>query len=367
MVHFTQNIDSAVRLIAFYLPQFHPIPENDAWWGKGFTEWTNVAKARPLFKGHYQPHVPADLGYYDLRIPEVRAAQAELAKAYGIHGFCYYHYWFNGCRILERPFQEVFSSGSPDFPFCLCWANENWTKVWDGGEDHILLQQRYSREDDLLHIRHLLPFFSDKRYIRVNGKPVFLIYRSESFPDIRQTIDIWRHEAVRLGIGDIYLIRVENFTIDKDIERLGFDAAVHFSPSAGYGNSQNFTVLNRFLLGQNYFLDGNAILGYESYAKYYCSQRYDEYKRYRCAMVDFDNSSRRKQGATIFVGSTPQHYYEFLRSIIRDTLADSKLNDKLVFINAWNEWGEGNYLEPDAVWGRGYLESTKKALHEAYD
>ncbi len=354
-----------VRPIAFYLPQYHPVPENDAWWGAGFTEWTNVAKARSLFKGHYQPHVPSDLGYYDLRLPEIRAAQAELAKAYGINGFCYYHYWFNSRRILERPFEEVLSSKSPDFPFCLCWANENWTRVWDGGSDHILLQQHYGKEDDLLHIRYLLPVFSDKRYIRIKGKPVFLIYRSESFPDIRQTIDMWRNEAVKSGVGDLYLMRVENFTIEEDIGKLGFDAAVRFSPHAEYGNRQRFSLLNRYLKGRNFFLDGNAILSYEHYVEYYCSQKQDDYKRYRCAMINFDNSPRRTKGATIYMGSTPNLYYYFLKSIIRETMSDPRLDENVVFINAWNEWGEGNHLEPDVKWGRGYLESTKKALQDA--
>src|SRR5215467_8332153 len=176
-----------VRLIAFYLPQFHPISGNDQWWGKGFTEWRNVVRGRPLFPGHYQPHLPADLGFYDLRVPEIRQAQADLAQEYGIHGFCYYHYWFNGRRLLQRPFEEILASGKPDFPFCLCWANENWTRTWDGGDDQILLAQNYSDEDDLTHIKSLIPAFRDKRYIRVNGKPVLLVYRTTSLPNPSET------------------------------------------------------------------------------------------------------------------------------------------------------------------------------------
>ncbi|MDQ3627188.1 MAG: glycoside hydrolase family 99-like domain-containing protein, partial [Verrucomicrobiota bacterium] len=216
------------RAIAFYLPQFHPIPENDEWWGKGFTEWTNVAKTRPIYPGHYQPHLPNELGFYDLRLPEARDAQADLARDHGIHGFCYYHYWFNGRRVLERPFNEVLASGRPDFPFCLCWANENWTRAWDGREHDVLLAQHYSEADDREHIRWLCRAFADPRYIRIKGKPLFLVYRTTALPDPRRTTDIWREEARRLGIGELFLGRVEsNFPGERgDPRPLGFDAAV---------------------------------------------------------------------------------------------------------------------------------------------
>ena len=194
--------DTAVygpRAIAFHLPQFHPIPENDEWWGKGFTEWTNVVTAKPRFQGHYQPHLPADLGFYDLRLPEARAAQAELAASYGIHGFCYYHYWFNGRQVLERPVNEIWKSGEPEFPFCLCWANENWTRQWDGLKSDILLEQKYSPSDDLAHIRSLIPIFQDRRYIRILDRPLFLVYRAKQLPEPEKTTDIWRKEAERAG------------------------------------------------------------------------------------------------------------------------------------------------------------------------
>ena len=177
-----------IRPIAIYLPQYHPIPENDEWWGKGFTEWTNATKARPLFDGHYQPHLPTDLGFYDLRLAEARIAQAEMAKQYGIYGFCYYHYWFNGKLVLERPLEEVLKSNRPDFPFMMCWANENWTKVWDGNSNQILLEQKYSEQDDLDHIRYLLPYLKDPRYIKVNGKPILAIYKSALLPNFEKTI-----------------------------------------------------------------------------------------------------------------------------------------------------------------------------------
>ena len=224
-------IKNDVRLLAFYLPQFHPVPENDEWWGKGFTEWTNVAKGQPLFPGHYQPHLPADLGFYDLRVPEVRQAQADLAREYGIYGFCYYHYWFNGKRLLERPLDEMLATGEPAFPFCLCWANENWTKVWDGADQHILIAQEYSPEDDRRHIQWLVRVFRHQNYIRIDGKPLFLIYRISKLPDPMQTTSIWREEARKAGIGEIYLATVESLREDRvDPTHNGCDAAVEFQP-----------------------------------------------------------------------------------------------------------------------------------------
>src|SRR5918911_547953 len=227
-------VTNKVRAIAFYLPQYHPIPENDRWWGKGFTEWTNVARARPLFPGHYQPHLPADLGFYDLRLPETRMVQAELARTHGIEGFCYWHYWFNGRRLLERPFNEVLASGEPDFPFCLAWANENWTRVWNGSERDVLIGQQYNEEDDRQHIRSLLAAFRDERYIRIDGKPVFLVYRAAKIPDPLRTTEVWREEAQKAGVGDLYLCRIESFPDERtDPARLGFDAAVEFHPQWG--------------------------------------------------------------------------------------------------------------------------------------
>lgn len=219
------------RFIAFYLPQYHPIPENDEWWGNGFTEWTNVRKAQPRFPGHYQPHVPGPLGYYDLRDPKARAAQADLAREYGIHGFCYYHYWFNGKRLLETPLNEVLRTGEPDFPFCLCWANENWTRRWDGKDHLVLMEQHYSSEDDVKHIRSLFKVFDDKRYIRINGKPLFLVYRIQNMPDPARTADIWRNEARRAGIGELYLAQVEATRYNHPNPFTNhFDAEVEFAP-----------------------------------------------------------------------------------------------------------------------------------------
>ena len=340
------------RLIAIYLPQFHPIPENDRWWGKGFTEWTNVAKATPLFNGHYQPHVPADLGFYDLRVPEVRKAQADLAREHGIHGFCYYHYWFNGKLLLERPIQDVLKSGEPDFPFCLCWANENWTRRWDGGDHEILMEQKYSEQDDRDHIRYLAEYFRDPRYIRVDGKPLFLVYRANRMPDPSKTTRIWREEARRLGIGELYLCRVESFPDEHtDPAASGFDAAVEFQP--------DWTQVGPPV---HHLADNDCrIYRYGDVAQRMMEKAAPPYKRFPCVTPRWDNSPRWKRGATIFVDSTPELYERWLRATL-ETFKPASPEENFVFLNAWNEWGEGNHLEPDARFGRGYLEATRRAL-----
>ena len=220
-----------LRPIAIHLPQYHPIAENDAWWGKGFTEWTNVAKAQPLFKGHYQPHLPADLGFYDMRLEESRLAQEALAKEYGIYGFCYYHYWFNGKRLLHEPVDRKLKNPKEDLPFMLCWANENWTRRWDGHDSEILIKQEYSEADDLEHIQFLCThFFNDDRYIKVDGKPFISIYRPSLFPDINKTIKIWREEARKMGVGELYICFVKSFGADYDLTKFNIDAKIEFAP-----------------------------------------------------------------------------------------------------------------------------------------
>jgi hypothetical protein len=341
-----------VRLIAFYLPQFHPIPENDEWWGKGFTEWTNVARARPLFRGHYQPHLPADLGFYDLRLPETRQTQAELAREYGIHGFCYYHYWFNGKQLLERPFTEVLASGRPDFPFCLCWANENWTRRWDGHDEEILVAQQYGEEDDKEHIRWLVDAFRDERYIRVDGKPLFLVYRVNELPDPVRTASVWREGARRSGVGEIFLGRVESFAGERDDPaKIGFDVSVEFQPDwCHFGTARH--------------RGAHDVYDYASVLERMLQKEPPGYTRFPCVMPSWDNAARRRSGATILHGSTPQLYQQWLTSVLR-TAEHVRGTDGIVFINAWNEWAEGNHLEPCQRWGRAYLEATREALAAA--
>lgn len=363
--------EPAVRLVAFYLPQFHPIPENDEWWGKGFTEWTNVVKASPLFKGHWQPHLPADLGFYDLRLSETRIAQAALAREYGIGGFCYYHYWFNGRRLLERPFNDVLASGKPDFPFCVCWANENWTRRWDGAEREILLLQNYTAEDDVAHIRSLLPAFSDHRYIRVSGKPMFLVYRANRIPDARAATDRWRREVERAGLPGIYLVRVESFDDERgDPRTLGFDAALEFQPR--WGDFRHLRVdrrkwwHRRKLRTAEDAFSRHDIYRYADMMSRAVSLKRPEYPFIRCVCPGWDNTARRREGGQVFLESTPSAYEQWLRHIVdecgaSDQLAD--LGENVVFINAWNEWAEGNHLEPCQRWGRAYLEATRRIAH----
>lgn len=347
-----------LRLIAYYLPQFHPIPENDLWWGKGFTEWTNVPKARPNFAGHYQPHLPADLGYYDLRVPEVREHQAALAKEYGLHGFCYHHYWFGGKRLLERPLNEILQSGQPDFPFCICWANENWTRRWDGQEKEILMAQNHSEEDDRNFIRHLFPVFEDSRYIRVNGKPLLIVYRANILPEAVQTIERWREEARRAGLGELYLVAAQTFGIE-DPRQYGFDAAVEFPPHNITADNLTDQVnkLNKDFTG--------LVFDYTATANGMIYKAVPDYKVIRTVMPGWDNTPRRQNQSHIFINSSPAAYEYWLGRIVESTVNSCQGDERLVFINAWNEWGEGAHLEPDRLYGHQYLEATRKIVQAA--
>ena len=372
---------NVLRAIAIYLPQFHPIPENDKWWGKGFTEWTNVVKAKPLFEGHYQPHLPSDLGFYDLRLSEARQAQADLAKEYGIHGFCYYHYWFNGRRILERPFEDVFKSGTPNFPFMLCWANENWTKVWDGSDHEILLKQNYCDDDDKAHIKSLIPYFKDERYIKVDNKPVFVVYKSTELPNPKRTLEIWREEARKEGL-ELYICRMERWipTDDKAALEVGFDAAIDFQPLSPslkqYQKSKNKPIINPPSIKNRVLNKLKRIIkthqpekikhkfnlyNYAEYVDFDLMRQAPDYKLYPGVSPMWDNTSRRKQDAIIFTDSSPEQYEKWLDGKIKKFKPYSE-NENFIFINAWNEWAEGNHLEPDHKHGRGYLEATKNTI-----
>ncbi len=345
------TVKNMPKALAFYLPQFHPIPENDEWWGRGFTEWTNVTRARPLFPGHYQPHVPSDLGYYDLRLPEVRQAQADLAAASGISGFVYYHYWFHGKRLLERPFDEVLASGSPDFPFALCWANEEWTRNWDAQTGRVLMPQEFSDADDLAHIRWLCTAFADDRYIKIDGRPLMLIYRAQQLPDPKRSADIWRQEAQRLGFPDLYLCWVESWGPPPGgPQAFGLDASVGFMPFSG---EQLYLPLEG--------TRGHRLLDYQSAYTAELRNATPSWKRFPSVMVGWDNTARRPYGATIFEGATPEAYERWLR-LAAESVSTVREEENYLFIVAWNEWAEGNHLEPDQRHGRAFLDATRAVM-----
>lgn len=363
-----------IKPIALYLPQYHEIEENNQWWGKGFTEWTNVKKARPLFKAHYQPHIPQNGNYYDLSEPQVMSEQAALAKAFGIYGFCFYHYWFNGKLLLEKPLHQLLSSGQPDFPFCLSWANENWTRTWDGEEKQVLMKQNYSLDDDRQHIRYLMPFFKDPRYIKMEGKPVFLMYRSELHPDIQEATKIWREEAKKAGFPDLYLIRMENFKRDLDPAIHGFDAGMEFAPDSKLRGKKVtkskpvLHVINKLLhqsgiKRSNYYAHG--VFSFPDMVRNMIARPAPAYPYFRCICPSWDNSARRKKGAAVYMDATPSLFKEWAGKMMSYTRKHLPENKQLLFINAWNEWGEGCHLEPDEKWGTAYLEALQAALLEA--
>jgi lipopolysaccharide biosynthesis protein len=356
------------RALAFYLPQYHPVPENERWWGPGFTDWRNVARARPLFRGHEQPHVPADLGFYDLRVPETRESQAALAAAHGIAGFCYYHYWFQGRQVLEQPVREVLRSGRPDFPFALCWANEPWTRAWDGRSGEVLLGQEYSASDDVEHLRHLLPAFTDPRYVRVAGKPLFLVYKAGALPDPRATADRWRAEAARAGLPGLYLCRVEHDDDRGDAAAIGFDASVDFQPDfAHLGVALRRDPLRRAArrlgIGAQVYRR-HRVYDYDTMVERMRARPPVDYKRFPGVTPGWDNTPRRQRQGILVRGSTPRAYGDWLRATV-DSFTPFGPDEDLVFVNAWNEWAEGNHLEPSRRWGRAYLEATRDVLAPA--
>jgi hypothetical protein len=350
------SAEPRVRAIAYYLPQFHPIPENDAWWGKGFTEWTSVARARPLFPGHVQPEQPAELGYYDLRLPEIREQQAALACRYGIEGFCYYYYWFNGKKLLERPLQEVLETGKPDFPFCICWANESWTRRWDGAEHEALISQVDTPAAYAAFIHDVLPILKDPRYIRVDDKPLLLVYRVGRMTDTLTTSRLWRQAALEAGLPGLHLVAVQSHDAFLDPRTHDFDAAVEFPPSPWHSRRIESTIagLDPTFAGQ--------IFSYPEFVQASIARRYPEYRLYRGVMTAWDNTPRRGPHAFLFKDANPLDYEIWLRAAIRSLEAYRPPQERLVFINAWNEWGEGAHLEPDQVNGYAYLEATQRAL-----
>ncbi|MBL8299222.1 MAG: glycoside hydrolase family 99-like domain-containing protein [Rhodanobacteraceae bacterium] len=345
-----------VKLLAFYLPQFHPIPENDTWWGKGFTEWTNVGRALPQVEGQYQPHLPGELGYYDLRLPAVQRRQVELAKHYGVGGFCFYFYWFAGKRLLEAPLLQYLDDPECDLPFCLCWANENWTRRWDGYESDVLIAQDYSAQDDIAFIDYIARYLRDPRYVRVDGRPVLLVYRPSLLPDPRATAQRWRARCRELGIGEIHICLTSAF--DRiDPAAIGFDAMVEFPPN----NTAPPLVTDR-VRKLNPEFSGN-VYDWSCFPERSRSYTDPGCVFYRGVNPGWDNEARKPGVSNIFINASPRGYEEWLTNAMRDTMARFERPDqRLVFINAWNEWAEGAHLEPDVRLGYAYLDATRRAV-----
>ncbi len=357
------------RVIAYYLPQFHPVPENDEWWGKGFTEWTNVGKAKPLFKGHDQPKLPADLGYYDLRIPEVREQQAQMAKSFGIEGFCYWHYWFgDGKRLLEMPFKEVIDSGKPDFGFCLAWVNAKWGGLPYGDKyERLLMDQTYPGIEDFTnHFYEVLPAFLDKRYLKIDNKPIFTIYSPTDLPDTKVFIDLWNTLAIDNGLEGIYFIAYQHFNFSY--AAAGFDALTPPSPSHLFMRVKH-TIIGRIihkLTGFRYnqlkykTLKMRNIFTHKQMVKASdYSDIAEDIKFFPSCSPNWDHTPRSGTKGQVIVETNPDLFYENLLNCYK-RIENYKSEEKIIFIKAWNEWAEGNYLEPDQKIGFKNLEQIKK-------
>jgi hypothetical protein len=348
-----------IRAIALYLPQFHAIPENDEWWGKGFTEWTNVKKATPQYPGHYQPHRPhTDIGYYDLKDESVLEKQAQLAKAHGIEGFCFYYYWFGGKRVLEMPLDRMLKTGKPNFPFCYCWANENWTRTWDGGDHEILLGQDYTIDNIKRIIHDLLPAFRDPRYIRVHGKPLFVIWRPQAVPDFVNISKLWRDICREQGLGEIYLAGIQSHAY-LDQQALGLDAVIQFTP----GPTWVTDIQEKLGISKEERLSGGVFDYNELMLRnIFIPER--GMKEFHGICPSWDNTARRADRGVSWINSSPEKYHHWLKAIADKTRKKHIGDEKIIFINAWNEWAEGCHLEPDDKYGYAWLNATKKALAE---
>lgn len=346
------------KLIAFYLTQFAPCEENDAWWGKGFTEWTNVTKSVPQYVGHYQPQLPIDLGFYDLRVPEVMLRQIELAKQYGIYGFCFYYYWFSGKRILEKPLFKFLENANMDMPFCLCWANEPWSRRWDGSENDLLIGQNLQDEDDGKIIDETAKFFKDARYITIDGCPIFIIYRPHYWSQerVKRLVSNMRTQIKRYGFKDLYLVCALTHSFEGNPVEWGFDAALEFPPHACLDGKE---IKDKLMINPEF---RGTIRDMENIVDTACFNDDLNYTVFRTVFPAWDNTPRKIAEATIFENSSPELYKRWLIKALLHTHMDNPQNEQFVFINAWNEWAEGAHLEPDRRYGYAYLQATRDAL-----
>jgi len=346
-----------LKLIALFLPQFHPIPENDEWWGKDFTEWTNTKPALPLFEGHYQPHEPhEDIGYYDLSDVNVMIRQAKMAKEYGLHGFCYYYYWFNGRTLLEKPLKNMLKTPEVDIPFCLCWANHNWTRSWDTGNKEVLLEQTYDERTNTRFIDDLSCYFEDDRYIRIENKPVLLVYNIEEIPSPRKTVEEWRTYAQKKYGYDLYIVIVQQAGRYNPYE-YSAQSAVEFTPNFISGQSLCDKTECPTLAS-----DTQAIFySYDKNIKLYMTRPIEPYPLFRCVFPMFDNTARRKKKSPwMFLGATPEKFKSFLFGMAKRSIQELPEDRQFLFINAWNEWAEGAHLEPDKKFEYQLLEICKE-------
>ena len=352
-----EGVDLPVKVIAYYLPQFHPFKENNEWWGEGFTEWTNVTKARPQYLGHQQPRLPGELGFYDLRLPQVMRQQIDLAKQYGVNGFCFHHYWFGGKRLMETPVQNFLKDKSLDIDFCLCWANENWTRRWDGLENDVLISQKHSPEDDIAFLDDIMPALKDERYIKVDGKPLLILYRASSLPDAKETGKRWREHAIKNGLPGLYLVVVNAFDVSSP-QPYDFDAIVEFPPHqiGAKDITDSITPLNKNFTGRVY--------DYEELALRAGKIDNDNFTCFKAVMPSWDNEARKPTQGFSFYNAKPELYAKWLDSAIKTTM-NRRPEERLVFVNAWNEWAEGAHLEPDRHNGYAYLHATANILRNS--
>jgi lipopolysaccharide biosynthesis protein len=350
-----------VKIIAFYLPQYHPIPENDQFWGKGFTEWTNVSKALPVFEGHYQPRLPGELGFYDVRIKDVMRRQIELLKQYGLYGLCFHHYWFSGKRILRVPYDTIMADKSLDVHFCLHWANEPWTASWDGClQGSVLLAQNHDPDDDMAFIKDILPALRDERYIRIDGRPLLIVYRPRLFPNMRDTVERWQEFCHREGLGGLYLAMMQtSFEGEIDPATFEFDAAIEYPPH----NTRVSDITSSIRTFDPNFK--GRMYDYREMVRCVTQKPEPPYKLFRGITSEWDCTPRR-DNPDIFVNASPAIYQEFLEKQIANTKQSRTLDEKFIFVNAWNEWAEGAYLEPDRKYGYAYLNATHRAINHKY-
>lgn len=348
------------KVIAYYLPQFYPFKENDEWWGKGTTEWNNVCKAVPQYLNHYQPRIPGELGFYDLRLKENLKRQIELAKNYGVYGFAYYYYWFDGKRLLDKPFDMLIENKDLDMPFCICWANENWTKRFDGTNQDVIMEQPNTVESYKLVIHDMIKYLQDSRYIEIKGKKLIIIYRPSFIPDFEEVLTYWRKCCEEKGIGELHIMAIKENTADLNLIDLGFNSIGEFHPGTIYKWCKDITSEMKYIREDF----GGQILDYRDIVENKKYFKYDFPELYRAVMPMWDNTARRNNKGMIFENASPTLYKQWLKDVIKES-KNKKLEEKMVFINAWNEWGEGTYLEPDKKYGYAYLQATKEAVEES--